>query len=88
MLDLDLRPFPADAWPRIERDVPVTPALRRRFVSRNFMCAYNFHVLYDLGGDLYAVTGAGDACTITGRVLGATSQDTADVLAFLSEWEG
>jgi len=91
-LDLHLVPWPADdpaerkPWPRIDRDVPVTPALARRFVSRNWSFGFNGHSIYQLGRDLYAVTRDDEgALVITGRVLGATSSDTADLIALLSE---
>jgi hypothetical protein len=79
-------------WPGIERNVPVTPALRRRFVSRNWCFGYNGHSIYQLGtlpADLYAVTWDRDHNpVITGRIKGASTQSTADLIAFLSEWEG
>src|SRR4051812_39144668 len=77
-----------NSWPNIERNVAVTPALRRRFVNRNFAFAFNRHVVYSLGEALYAVTGAGDDCTITARVTNASNQDVQDLIALLSEWEG
>jgi hypothetical protein len=88
MLDLDLQPPPADPWPTIERNVPVTPALLRRFVGRNWCFGYNGHSIYVLSGRYYAVTRKGDALVITARTAGETGQECQDLIALLSEWEG
>jgi hypothetical protein len=78
----------ANAWPTIERNVPVTPALLRRFVGRNWCFGYNGHSIYVLSGRYYAVTRKGDALVITARTAGETGQECQDLIALLSEWEG
>ena len=89
-MGLDPQPFgeAVEAWPNIERNVEVTPALLRRFVNRNWCFGYNGHSIYNLSGRLYAVTRTSGALVITARTPGETGQDTQDLIALLSEWEG
>ena len=87
MLDLDLI-LNVRAWPKIESNVAVTPALARRFVPRNWQFGYNGHSIYQLGADLYAVTRSAGVITITARIRNADRFDVQDMIAFLSEWEG
>ena len=49
----------------IVRNVPITPALRRRFVGRNFCYGFAGHIVYVLSGTLYAVTSDSGTLTIT-----------------------